>query len=114
MDFSNLLKLNNKETKSLDKNNNSSVHIHNNKASTVSSEINLIGETVQDGCEILDKYLDNAKMANLKTVRVIHGKGSGKLREGIHKYLKNSKYVKDFHIASYGEGDYGVTIVELK
>jgi len=114
LDFSNLLKLNNKETKSLDKNNNSSVHIHNNKASTVSSEINLIGETVQDGCEILDKYLDNAKMANLKTVRVIHGKGSGKLREGIHKYLKNSKYVKDFHIASYGEGDYGVTIVELK
>ena len=53
-------------------------------------------------------------MAHLKQIRVIHGKGTGKLREGIHQYLKNSKYVNSFRIASFGEGDYGVTIVELK
>ena len=53
-------------------------------------------------------------MANLKIVRVVHGKGTGKLRQGVHDYLKKSKYVKSFRIASIGEGDYGVTIVELK
>ena len=53
-------------------------------------------------------------MAHLHQVRVVHGKGTGKLREGIHKYLKKSKYVDSFRIGSYGEGDYGVTIVNLK
>ena len=53
-------------------------------------------------------------MAHLHEVRVVHGKGSGKLRQGIHQYLKKSKYVKSFNIAGYGEGDYGVTIVHLK
>ena len=53
-------------------------------------------------------------MANLKQVRVVHGKGTGKLRQGIHAYLKKSKYVDSFNIAGYGEGDYGVTIVNLK
>lgn len=92
----------------------SSVHIKNNAALSVSTEINLIGETVASAVEILDKYLDNCSMAHLNEVRVVHGKGSGKLRQGIHQYLKKSKYVKSFNIAGYGEGDYGVTIVHLK
>ena len=53
-------------------------------------------------------------MAHLHTVRIVHGKGTGKLRDGIHSYLKKSKYVDSFHIAGFGEGDYGVTIVQLK
>ncbi len=90
------------------------VHISNNKSQTISTEINLIGETVDSAIEILDKYLDNCKMASLHQVRVVHGKGTGKLRQGIHSYLKKSKYVESFNIAGYGEGDYGVTIVKLK
>ena len=88
--------------------------IENNKSQSASTEINLIGETVATAVEELDKYLDNCKMAGLHQVRVVHGKGTGKLREGIHNYLKRSKYVDSFHIAGYGEGDYGVTIVNLK
>ncbi len=94
--------------------NSGKVHVNNNKAQTVSAEINLLGETVDSAIEILDKYFDNCKMANLKQVRVVHGKGTGKLRQGIHAYLKKSKYVDSFNIAGYGEGDYGVTIVNLK
>ena len=62
----------------------------------------------------LDKYLDNASVAHLHQVRIIHGKGTGKLREGIHQYLRKSKYVTKFNLAGYGEGDYGVTIAYLK
>ena len=118
LDLSVLLKLNNQyETNNNIKNNkntNGKVYIKNNKANSISPEINLIGETVSSAIEILDKYLDSCKMANLSQVRVVHGKGTGKLREGIHKYLKSSKYVKSFNIAGYGEGDFGVTIVNLK
>lgn len=112
LDLSVLLKLNNQETnKPIAK---SSVHINNNASKHISSEINLLGENVSSATEILDKYLDNCSLAHLKQVRVIHGKGSGKLREGIHNYLKSSKYVKSYRIAGFGEGDFGVTIVELK
>ena len=128
LDLSVLLKLNNQETdkpnepKSINSKNsvqskNSSksfVHISNTSSYSVSSEINLIGENVDTAVMALDKYLDNCTMAHLKQVRVIHGKGTGKLREGIHNYLKKSKYVSSYRIAGYGEGDYGVTIVELK
>lgn len=128
LDLSVLLRLNNQETnkpsgqklgnaKNLAKSNThtkSSVHISNTSAYDVSPEINLIGENIDTAVMALDKYLDNCTMAHLKQVRVIHGKGTGKLREGIHNYLKKSKYVSSYRIAGYGEGDYGVTIVELK
>ena len=128
LDLSVLLKLNNQETnkpsgqnlgnvKNSSQSNvhtKSSVHISNTSAYDVSPEINLIGENVDTAVMALDKYLDNCTMAHLKQVRVIHGKGTGKLREGIHNYLKKSKYVSSYRIAGYGEGDYGVTIVELK
>ena len=128
LDLSVLLKLNNQETNKPNEqkfentknsaqskpHTKSSVHISNTSAYTVSPEINLIGENVDTAVMALDKYLDNCTMAHLKQVRVIHGKGTGKLREGIQNYLKKSKYVSSYRIAGYGEGDYGVTIVELK
>ena len=112
LDLSVLLKLNNQET--IKPTNNSKVHINNTASKSVSPEINLLGENVDTAIEILDKYLDNCSLAHLKQVRVIHGKGTGKLREGIHSYLKKCKYVTQYRIAGFGEGDYGVTIVELK
>lgn len=112
LDLSVLLKLNNQETNK--PSGKANVHIENTASKNISSEINLIGENVDTAVMALDKYLDNCTMAHLKQVRVIHGKGTGKLREGIHNYLKKSKYVSSYRIAGYGEGDYGVTIVELK
>lgn len=112
LDLSVLLKLNNQETNK--PSGKANVHIENTASKNISSEINLIGENVDTAIMALDKYLDNCTMAHLKQVRVIHGKGTGKLREGIHNYLKKSKYVSSYRIAGYGEGDYGVTIVELK
>lgn len=112
LDLSVLLKLNNQETNK--PSGKSNVHIENTASKNISSEINLIGENVDTAIMALDKYLDNCAMAHLKQVRVIHGKGTGKLREGIHNYLKKSKYVSSYRIAGFGEGDYGVTIVELK
>ena len=112
LDLSVLLKLNNQETNK--PSGKANVHIENTASKNISSEINLIGENVDTAIMSLDKYLDNCTMAHLKQVRVIHGKGTGKLREGIHNYLKKSKYVSSYRIAGYGEGDYGVTIVELK
>lgn len=115
LDFSSLQKLNDKYDTTFDKSSKKgTVKINNNKAMTTSGEINIIGETVADGVHAVDKYLDNCKMAGLKKVRIVHGKGTGKLRKGIHDYLKTSKYVKEFHLGGYGEGDYGVTIVSLK
>ncbi len=112
LDLSVLLKLNNQET--IKPNKKSTTHVQNSKSMNTSSEINLIGETAFNAVQELDKYLDNCTMAHLHQVRVVHGKGTGKLREEIHKYLKKSKYVSSYRIAGFGEGDYGVTIVELK
>ena len=84
------------------------------KSFSVSSEINLLGCTVDEAIAKLDKYLDDAYLAHLSSVRVVHGKGTGALRKGVHNYLKRLKYVKDFHLAEFGEGDAGVTIVEFK
>lgn len=114
IDLSVLLKLNNQYESAPPNKKSGKVHIKNNKVQSASTEINLIGETVAVAVEELDKYLDNCKMANLHQVRIVHGKGTGKLREGIHNYLKRSKYVDSFHIAGFGEGDFGVTIVNLK
>lgn len=84
------------------------------KSLTVSPEINLLGKTVDEAIAELDKYLDDASLAHLSSVRIVHGKGTGALRAGIHKYLKRQKHVKSFRLGAFGEGDAGVTIAELK
>ena len=83
------------------------------KSLSVRPEINLLGRTVDEAVAELDKYLDDAILAHLNTVRVVHGKGTGALRKGIHEYLRRQKHVKSYHLAEFGEGDAGVTIVEL-
>ena len=87
--------------------------IRMSKSLSVSPEINLLGRTVDEAVAELDKYLDDALLSHLNTVRVVHGKGTGALRKGIHEYLRRQKHVKSYHLAEFGEGDAGVTIVEL-
>ena len=87
--------------------------IRMSKSLSVSPEINLLGRTVDEAIAELDKYLDDALLSHLNTVRVVHGKGTGALRKGIHEYLRRQKHVKSYHLAEFGEGDAGVTIVEL-
>lgn len=84
------------------------------KTRNISSEINVIGMNVEDANFVIDQFLDDASMAKLKTIRIVHGKGTGKLREGIHRFLKKNTHVKSFRIGTYGEGEMGVTVVELK
>lgn len=84
------------------------------KSAGISTEINLIGLTVDEAIAELDKYLDDAYLSHISSVRVVHGKGTGALRNGVHKYLKKCKYVKEYHLGAFGEGDAGVTIVEFK
>ncbi len=84
------------------------------KTMSVSTEINLLGKTVDEAIPVLDKYLDDAYLAHLPSVRVVHGKGTGALRSAIHNHLKRLKYVKEFRLGEYGEGDAGVTIVTFK
>ena len=92
----------------------SSVSFSNTKAQNVSSEINVIGLNVDEAIPLVDKYLDDCYMANLETARIVHGKGTGKLRDGIHKFLKKNPRVKSFRMGTYGEGEMGVTVVTLK
>ena len=84
------------------------------KSASVSTEINLIGKTVDEAIPELDKYLDDAYLAHLEKVRVVHGRGTGALRNGVHQHLRKLKYVKSFHLGEFGEGDSGVTIVTFK
>ncbi|MCI9140326.1 endonuclease MutS2 [bacterium 1XD42-8] len=84
------------------------------KSSYVSTEINLLGCTVDEALSRLDKYLDDAYLAHLTNVRIVHGKGTGALRNAIHGYLKRTKHVKSYRLGEFGEGDAGVTIVEFK
>lgn len=84
------------------------------KAKDISTEIKLLGMTVDEATNELDKYLDDAYLAGIKTVRVVHGKGSGLLRKGVQEYLRTNRHVCSFRLGMYGEGDSGVTIVELK
>ena len=84
------------------------------KVSSISTEINLLGRTVDEALAELDKYLDDAYLAHLPSVRVVHGKGTGALRNAIHSHLKRLKYVKEFRLGEYGEGDAGVTIVTFQ
>lgn len=84
------------------------------KSMTIRPEINLLGKTVDEAISQLDKYLDDAYLSHISPVRIVHGKGTGALREGIHNYLKRVKYVKSYRLGAFGEGDAGVTIVEFK
>lgn len=88
--------------------------ITNTKNKTVSSEINLLGCNVEEAISLLDKFLDDGYLASLQTVHIVHGKGTGKLRAGIHSYLKKHPHVKSFRLGTFGEGEAGVTVVELK
>ena len=103
-------------TLSNNKKSNSSVAFakgNNFKAQNISSEIKVIGMNVDEAIFVIDKYLDDCAIAKLSPVRIVHGKGTGKLREGIHKYLKTNSHVKNFRLGTFGEGEMGVTVVEL-
>ena len=84
------------------------------KSKNVKSEINVIGMNVEDANFVIDKFLDDCSLAKLETVRIIHGKGTGKLKDGIHKFLKTNPHVKSFRLGTFGEGEMGVTVVEME
>ena len=84
------------------------------KPKSISTEINVIGQNVDEACFEIDKYLDNCVLSHLESVRIVHGKGTGALRAGVHKFLKTHPHVKSFRVGTFGEGEMGVTIVELK
>ena len=85
-----------------------------NKSATIKPEINLLGCTVDEGIMRLEKYLDDAMIAGLESVRIVHGKGTGALRKGIHDYLRRQKFIKSYKLAEFGEGDAGVTVVTFR
>ncbi|MDO4444197.1 MAG: endonuclease MutS2 [Bacillota bacterium] len=92
----------------------SSGKIRMSKSASIGIEINLLGKTVDEAIAELDKYLDDAYLAHMPSVRIVHGKGTGALRKGVHNYLRKVKYVSSFRLGEFGEGDAGVTIVEFK
>lgn len=92
----------------------SNISYSNNKAQSVASEINVIGLNVDEAIPIVDKYLDDCYMAHLEHARIVHGKGTGKLREGIHTFLRKHPHVKSFRLGTFGEGEMGVTVVYFK
>ncbi|MBO5479451.1 MAG: Smr/MutS family protein [Clostridia bacterium] len=85
-----------------------------NKSKTATTEINVIGYNVDEAIFEIDKYLDDCSLAKLNTIRIVHGKGTGALRKGIHSFLKTNSHVKSFRLGTFGEGETGVTVVELK
>lgn len=91
-----------------------SSNIGSSKTATISTEINLLGRTVDEALSELDKYLDDAYLSHAPSVRIVHGKGTGALRQAVQQHLKRVSYVKSFHLGEYGEGDSGVTICEFK
>lgn len=92
----------------------SNISYSNNKAQSIASEINVIGLNVDEAIPIVDKYLDDCYMAHLEHARIVHGKGTGKLREGIHTFLRKHPHVKSFRLGTFGEGEMGVTVVYFK
>ena len=103
-----------KESEKLKQKNTSIGKLKMSKTASISPEINLIGLTADEAIMQLDKYLDDAFLSHISPVRVVHGKGAGILRNAVHNYLKRQKHVKSFRLGTFGEGDYGVTIVEFK
>ena len=103
------------KVKNSNKKSNSTVSYNSvSKTRTAKPEINVIGLNVDEAIFVIDKFLDDCYLAKLQTVRIVHGKGTGKLREGIHKFLKTNSHVKSFRVGTFGEGEMGVTVVELK
>lgn len=84
------------------------------KSAHISSEINLLGKTVDEALSLLDKYLDDAYLSHLPSVRIVHGKGTGALRNAVHGHLKRMKNIKEYRLGEFGEGDAGVTIAVFK
>ena len=84
------------------------------KAQSVSPEINVIGLTVDEAIPVIDKYLDDCFIAKLSPIRIVHGKGTGALRNGVHQFLKSNKHVDSYRLGTFGEGEMGVTVVNLK
>ncbi len=84
------------------------------KTKNAKSEINVIGYTVEEAIFVIDKFLDDCSLAKIKNARIVHGKGTGKLKNGIHQFLKNHPHVSSYRIGTFGEGEMGVTIVEIK
>ena len=103
-----------KETEKIRQKSSSLGKLKMSKTASISPEINLIGMTADEAIMTLDKYLDDAYLSHISPVRVVHGKGSGILRNAVHNYLRKQKHVKTFRLGTFGEGDYGVTIVEFK
>ena len=87
---------------------------HISKSRNIKPEINVIGMNIEEANFVIDKFLDDCALAKLETVRIIHGKGTGKLKNGIHQFLKNNSHVKSFRLGTFGEGEMGVTVVTLK
>ena len=84
------------------------------KSKNVDMELNVIGYHVEEALYVIDKYLDDASLAKLPNVRIVHGKGTGTLKNAIHRFLKNHSHVKSYRFGTFGEGEMGVTIVEIK
>lgn len=115
VNIKNLEKLDNSNTNTKNDSTSSSyIYANISKTMNAKSEINVIGYNVDEAIFVIDKFLDDCYLAKLQTVRIIHGKGTGKLRNGIHKFLKTNPHVKSFRLGSFGEGEMGVTVVELK
>ena len=102
------------KTKKSDKQIQTSGYTSISKSKTVKSEINVIGLNVEEAVFVVDKFLDDCCLAKLQTVRIVHGKGTGKLKTGIHNFLKTNPHVKSYRMGTYGEGEMGVTVVTLK
>lgn len=103
---------NSKSSKNTSSSNSS--HTSISKTRNIKPEINVIGMNVEEATFVIDKFLDDCSLAKLETVRIIHGKGTGKLKNGIHQFLKTNAHVKSFRLGTFGEGEMGVTVVELK
>lgn len=115
VNIANLQKVNENNRKTSSNNKGKSNYSYKiSKARSLNSEINVIGENVLDATALIDKYLDDCAMAKLPSVRIVHGKGTGKLKQGIHEFLRHNPHVKSFRMGTFGEGEMGVTIVELK
>ena len=109
-----IVEINIKENKNIKNINSKASSVTSFKSKEVTPEINVIGQNIEDACFVIDKYLDDCSIAKLSPVRIVHGKGTGKLREGIHNFLRKNSHVKSFRLGTFGEGEMGVTVVELK
>lgn len=114
INVSNLQKVSNTQTDTKRTSINSTSNVKVNRTKSVKMEINVIGQTVEEAIFSIDKFLDDCALSKLHSIYIIHGKGTGKLRQGIHNFLKGHPHVKSFRLGTFGEGEMGVTVVELK